>query len=282
MSNPQRVHGKKGANLRAPKPNEPIWEDYVTDEAALPTAPLDVDHVTPVKAFYMYANGPDPSAPSQIAASGISDCTCAGIAEFFSVCGASSGVYPGGVHFPTMNIVTLYGHFGYVLGQPSTDQGAELQQVAAELMNVELIDDQNRPHGLVAWAQMDNPNDPWMLRRVINLFGAVYMGYALPDNAMQEFDDQLPFEDTSEDPDQNEGHCMLYAASDLTSWTQSSDAATGELITWGAKQLVSPNWNDKYADTAIVCITKDWLTKNGTTVNGVNLQQLISDSKDVS
>jgi hypothetical protein len=275
-----RQHGNRGAILK--RPVGPFFEDYITDHEALPTAPLDVDHVTDVSHFYMYANGPDPSAPTVIAPTGVSNCTCVGAAEFFNVTSAFSGIHPGGVHFMTMNVIMLYEAFGYVLGQPNTDNGAELTQVAAYLTNHNLIDDQGRPHQLAGWAQLEDPTNPWTLRRVINLFGAVYMGYCLPDSAMQDFNDEQAWTNLSDPADPNEGHCMLYSYSDLQRWTESADTASGKDITWGASQGLSPNWNSKYGYQALALVTNDYITKNGTTVQGLNLAQMLSDSKDVS
>jgi hypothetical protein len=99
---------------------------------------------------------------------------------------------------------------------------------------------------------------------------------------MNEIDEGQPFTDTSAPADPNEGHCMIYAASDLQSWTEATYDATGELVTWGQKQAVSPAWNDKYAYQAIVPVTKDYIRLNGTSVEGLNLAQMIADSRDAS
>jgi hypothetical protein len=276
-----RTPGNRGALLEAPR--GPYFEDYVTDSEALPAAPMDVDHVSDVTAWFMYSNGPDPSAPPQIASTGIGDCTFAALGELFNVTSAFSGVYPGGVHFPTATIVTGYSSCtGYVLGNPNTDNGAALTAVANWAMNNPLVDDQGNSHELAGWCQFRNPDDSWMLRRAVNLFGAVYMGYCLPDGAMDEFANEEPFADLSEPADPNEGHCMLYAFSDLTTWAEETTDVSGKLITWGAAQGVSPAWNSKYSFQALVLVTKDYIRKNGTTVQGLNLAQLLADSRDVA
>jgi hypothetical protein len=279
-----RTHGKRGAILSdVSKLRGPIFEDYITDKESLPDVPVDVDHITGVKAFYMYANGPDPTAAPEIAQDGIGDCTFAALAEFYNVASAYSGTYPGGVHFPTMNVVTGYSSCsGYVLGQENTDNGCELPSVAAWATKTALVDDQSRSHQLAGWGQIKDPSNPWTLRRAINLFGAVYMGFTMPDDAMNEFDDEQPFTDISAAPDPNEGHCMLYASSKLATYQESPLDPTGQLITWGSVQDVSPVWNTKYSFQALVLVTQDYVDKNGTTVQGLSLQQMLSDSQDVS
>jgi hypothetical protein len=269
--------GKRGAILATP--TGPFFESFITDHEALPTAPLDLDHVTDVNQFYMYANGPDPSAPSQIAQTGIGNCTCAGAAEGFSICCAFSGIFPGGVHFPTMNVISLYERFGYKLGDQSTDNGAQLTQVAASLVQQGVVDDQGHNHQLAGWSQLQNPTNPWTLRRAINMFGFVYMGYCLPDDAMQEFENGQQFTDTSSPADPNEGHCMIYSYSDLTSWNESLDSASGKVVTWADAQGLSPAWNSKYGYQALVLVTQDYIAKNGTTIQGYDLEQMLHESQ---
>jgi hypothetical protein len=275
-----RVHGKRGAVLRTP--TGPFFEDSITDHEALPSAPLDVDHVTDVRAFYMYANGPDISAPGVIAKTGIGNCTCAGAAEYFNIASAFSGIYPGGVHFTTNTVIGLYERFGYILGDESTDNGAELTQVAASLVKLPIIDDQGHSHQLAGWSQLRDPTNPWTLRRGINMFGAVYMGYCMPDNAMEDFDEEEPFIDTSPSADPNEGHCMIYSFSDLASWVESPTTASGKVVTWGVAQGLSPDWNSKYAYQALVLVTQDYIAKNGTTIQGFDLEQMLHESQEVS
>jgi hypothetical protein len=278
-----RQAGKRGAILEPLRTDLPVFEDYITDKEALPAAPLDVDHVTDVSAFYMYANGPDPSAPPAIAATGIGNCPYAAGAEYFNVTSAFSGIYPGGVHFPTATVVSAYSAgTGYVLGNEATDQGSTLTAAAAWFTANPLVDEKGRPHQLAGWSQIRDFADPWTLRRVINLGGAVYMGYCLPDNAMDAFESGQPFTDLSEAPDQNEGHCMLYSYSDLASWLSSPDTASGKDITWGAAQPLSPAWNSKYGFQALFLVTQDYVAKNGLTVQGYNLAQMLADSKDAS
>lgn len=284
-----RVHGNRGAILQRPEEaGGPFLEDYITDYEGLETATtlpcvgLDVDHLTGCS-FYMYANGPDPTAPPQIAQTGIGICTFSALAEGFNVMSNFSGVCPGGVHFPTANVVMGFSNCtGYILGDEDTDHGATLSSVAVWATKNPLIDDNGHSHQLAGWGQIKDPQNPWTLRRAINLFGAVYMGYCLPDDAMSEFDEGLPFTATDAPADPSEGHCMLYGYSNLTSYRESPALPSGELVTWGQAQGVSPLWNSTYGYQALVLVSNDYVRKNGTTVQGLRLQQMLDDSRDIS
>ena len=85
---------KKGAIPPDPRVVIPKLEDYI-DVASLagglPAAPGIIDRESKVKAWPMYANGPDPAAPPAIASTGVGDCTCAGIAHFLAAVTAFSG-----------------------------------------------------------------------------------------------------------------------------------------------------------------------------------------------
>jgi hypothetical protein len=78
------VPGKKGAVPPDPRVVIPKLEDYIDVSAlgkGLPAAPGVIDRESRVTSWPMYANGPDPGAPPVIAADGVGDCTCAGIAH---------------------------------------------------------------------------------------------------------------------------------------------------------------------------------------------------------
>src|SRR5271168_1950196 len=78
---------KKGALPPDPRVVIPKIEDYLDVSSlisGLPAAPGIIDRESKVKAWPMYANGPDPAAPPVIASTGVGDCTCAGIAHFLA------------------------------------------------------------------------------------------------------------------------------------------------------------------------------------------------------
>lgn len=80
----------------------------------------------PTDGWGMDANGPDPTAPAAISATGIGDCGPTGLDHWQMAINAGNGrpFASWGAPF----VVDLYGHLGgYVLGDPSTDNGTNLQ-----------------------------------------------------------------------------------------------------------------------------------------------------------
>jgi hypothetical protein len=67
---------KKGAIPPDPRVVIPMLEDYIDVSSlagGLPAAPGVIDRESKVKAWPMYANGPDPAAPPAIASTGVGD-----------------------------------------------------------------------------------------------------------------------------------------------------------------------------------------------------------------
>jgi hypothetical protein len=262
-----RPAGRRGMLPRDTSKHALTFESYLYDQAALPAAPLTVDRMTKVASFPMYCNGPDPSNPPQIP-DGIGDCTCAGILHAISCMSAFSGRIPGGAVFDNNAAVSLYSAAsGYVLGNESTDNGATLASVCNVLMNVGVEDVTGEVHKLVAWCEVGDVTDNTLRKQILNLTGTVYMGFAMPTTAEEDFENGLPF--TPGGPGED-GHCMVEQY-----YTDVIDDQT--LITWGAEQKANEAWMRKYTTEAIVLISEDWIEVNGDSIGGFDMQQLIAD-----
>jgi len=283
------VPGKKGALPANPNVVVPKLEDYIDVGAlsrgvpgGLPAAPGTVDRESKVKAWPMYANGPDPAAPPVIAATGVGDCTCAGIAHFLAAVTAFSGDYPGGVMFTDTAILDMYSAVsGYKLGVPATDTGCQLQIVAEYMVNTGLADTTGKVHKLAGYFAIGRYADLGLLKQVANTFGGVYLGVSVTDSADDQWSDGQPWSLPKAGP--NVGpygidHCVLlqYSAFDVP-----GVADDQTVITWGMEQKINQSWAVTNIGQAFGLITEDWIAKNGTSINGQSLTQLIADSRNV-
>ena len=104
---------------------------------------------------------------------------------------------------------------------------------------------------------------------------------AVSDGADQQFSEGLPW--TLPKAAANVGpngidHCVVlqYSAFGVTGI---GDDQT--VITWGIEQKINQAWAVTNIGQAIGLITEDWIAKNGTSINGQSLQQLITDSRNV-
>jgi hypothetical protein len=276
---------KRGALPHDPRIVIPKLEDYIDVRAladGLPAAPGIVDRESKVKAWPMYANGPDPNAPAQISSTGVGDCTCAGIGHYLAAVTAFSGQVPGGAMFTDDAILGMYEAIsGYQLGNSSTDTGCMLQSVAQYMVNTGLADITGKVHKLAGYFAIGGYTNLELLKQVANTFGGVYLGIAVSDSDMQVFDSGQPW--TLATPGQNVGpngidHCVVlqYSAFGVTGIGNDET-----VITWGAEQKLNQHWAVTNIGQAMGLITEDWITTNGTDINGESLEQLIEDSKNV-
>ncbi len=276
---------KKGAIPHDPNIVIPKLEDYIDVRAlgdGLPDAPGIVDRESKVKAWPMYANGPDPDAPPAITQTGVGDCTCAGIGHFLAAVTAFSGQVPGGVMFTDAEILTMYSAIsGYQLGNNSTDTGCMLQAVAQYMVDTGLPDASGKVHKLAGYFAIGGYTDLKLLKQVANTFGGVYLGVAVSDSDMQVFDNGRPW--TLPAPAANVGpngidHCVILQYSAFGVPGIGNDET---VITWGMEQKINQAWALTNIGQAMGLITQDWIAANGTTINGQSLDQLIADSRKV-
>lgn len=90
-----------------------------------------------------------------------------------------------------------------------------------------------------------NWKDPQELRQAIFINNGLIVGVALPDNAMDYFTAGKAWSNTSQRPDPNEGHCIVF-----TGYTPKEITA----ITWAQYQLLTDAWAKKYLDEAFFVV----------------------------
>jgi hypothetical protein len=279
------VSPKKGALPPDPRIVIPKLEDYLNVSAltgGLPAAPGIINRESKVRAWPMYANGPDPGAPSVIAADGVGDCTCAAIAHFLAAVTAFSGKDAGGVMFTDAAILKMYSAIsGYQLGIPDTDIGCTLQSVTQYMVSTGLPDTTGKVHKLAGYFAIGGYTNLELLKQVANTFGGVYLGVFVSDETSTQYLNGQPW--TLPAPAANVGpygidHCVVleYSAFGVT-----GVADDQTVITWGIEQKINQAWAVTYVGQALGLITEDWIAANGTSINGQSLVQLLADSRNV-
>jgi hypothetical protein len=231
--------------------------------AGLPPVPLtaDVDRASAVRSWPMYLNDQ------------LGDCTIAAIGHMY---GAWT-VYAGGSEalFGDDQIQAAYSRVGgYVPGDPSTDNGCVMQDVLADQRSTGLADQAGRVHQVAGYAAFGNPADEELLGQVLDVFGTVYVGINVQQQMESEFAGQQPWTwDSSAQPIGGHAICLQRRLG--------SGGAPLEYVTWGALQPATVGFQAGAAEEAWAVVTSDWLTANGTTVEGLDLQQLLSDMESV-
>lgn len=157
----------------------------------LPAAPPVVDYFTGVTPLTDILGNDE-----------LGDCTAAGACHIVEAVTAAAGA---GVVLTREDAVTFYSQStGYVVGDPSTDQGGDEITVLTSWRDVGC-----GGHKISGWLSVD-PTDPPLIRSILATFGPVlYFGVELPDDYMTLAHGGAGFTWGTGTPDQNNGHCFV-------------------------------------------------------------------------
>jgi hypothetical protein len=278
------VAGKLGALPRDLTKFMPRLENYITGPirvTGLPPASGDIDRCSEVTSWPMYLNGPDPANAQCCPGSpdGIGDCTCAAFGHMIQSWTQYAGT--GQVTVPPTSIVKAYVAVTGMEGaayDPQTgenDNGCDPGDVLSYMKNTGMADSTGKVHKVAGYAALGDPTDEELLAQVLNTFGNVYVAINFPDSAMSQFDDGEPWSVVQGSPIDG-GHMI-----DLQ---RRAVGGTGVLkyVTWGQPQPTTRGFQKAYATDAFAVVSNDWITANGTSVEGLNLTQLLSDMQYVA
>jgi len=286
MANPDRVPGKKGVLWRDPERYVPVLEHYllpyqgplalktaISQEAIPPVLPSQtIDRASLVSDWRMYCNGPDPSNPPQIP-DGVGDCTIARAAHSFTAMSAYAG-HPEPV-FGNMEIIRAYSACGgYVLGDENTDNGCAEPDVSQFLVKTGLTDTSGKVHKYVAWAAFGDPSNLPLMAAALNTFGSVTVDIDCPQSAEDQFAQGVPWSYVAGSPIVG-GHSIALQK------RGSGYIGVEEVVTWGVLQRSTRGFCRHQIREAYIGISEDWIEANGTTIQGLDLAQLLADMPSV-
>ena len=158
---------------------------------------------------------------------------------------------------------------GYVAGDPNTDNG----ESELDTLNVW------RKNGfgqvpLSAYAAI-NPQTQLHVQQGVYLFGFAYIGFSVPQSAMDQNAQGQPWTVVANDGGPVGGHAVI-----VPMYDQPSQMLT--CITWGQRQLMSWGFWQKYVDEAFVLLSPAWLNKRGVDPSGFDMASLQADLKTVT
>lgn len=217
--------GKKHARFdsRVPRLARYLDED-------MPAAPEIVDYSSKLSVIGMMAND------------SLGDCTCAAIGHAIQVWTSQA---TSEVTVPDADIISLYERFGYNPSNPSSDQGAVINDVLTSILSNPLDG-----HGIDAFASIDIANLS-ELKTAIYLFGGVDIGLELPASSQsQDIWDVPPGGPVgSGEPGSWGGHSV---------WIFGYNTAGPRCVTWGALKQMTWAFFNAYCDEAWALQSKDW------------------------
>ena len=226
------------------------FKDYVT--AALAPPPPTYNVLTNV---YQKLNINDPTKLFPMDGNDtLGDCTCAGLAHAITT---YSGLIGKKTIMAGAAVVKLYRH---LTGGPDTGLNE---------LNVLNYWRQNGADGvkILAYVKLD-PKNHTNVQQAIRLFGGVYLGFQVQQNAQQEFDAHQPW---TPGPLTQDGHAVYAVAYDANGVT---------VLTWGNTQQATWAWWDECVDEAYAILPPE--AKDPSFAPGFNLTQLQADLNDVA
>ena len=278
MSNPGRVPGKRGLKPRDRSRFIPVLETYLDPRTAvaLPPVPMsqDVDRASKVTDWPMYCNGPDPANATCCPGSpdGCGDCFWAAAAHEITAWTAYSGKSP--VVVPPASVIAGYASTGYDPQSGENDEGTDPVQGLEFLRSTGLQDAEGNYHKVAGYAAFGNPANELLLGQVLDVFGSVLVAVNIDQAQEDQFSAGQPWTYEAGSPSLG-GHMICLQR-----------RATGtdilKYVTWGELQPANKAFQAHQAVDAYAVVTEDWIAANGTTVEGMDLEQLLSDMDAVS
>jgi hypothetical protein len=196
----------------------------------------------------------------------LSCCTIAGTGHAVQVWDVATGV--GLPTFPDQIITQYYSDWdGYVVGDPTTDQGG---------VELDVLNDWRKNgfdgHQLLAFMAV-SPLNPIHVKQAIYLFGGTYIGVELPLTAQGQTSwNVVPVSDGTDAPESWGGHCVFVPKYDVNGLT---------CITWGGLLTMSWPFFHKYCSEAYALLSQDWVA-SGVAPNTYNQAQLLQDLQSVT
>lgn len=239
-----RVAGKLGCLPNDPAKPRLLVRDYT--RPGLPSPPPAADWHTAVAAWPVYLNDR------------IGDCTCAEVGHQIE----SASTYGQGItaEVADADVLALYELAGgYVPGDPTTDQGAMIQDVLNAWRKTGC-----GGHQCVAFAELDITNLT-EIRSAVADFGSADIGFVVYQGDMDAFNAGHQWDTTYAQGTELGGHSVEVAGYDTGGIT---------LITWGHVQYATWDWWNSRVDEAWLVIQPEWLNTAGDSPGGLDLYQL--------
>jgi hypothetical protein len=250
-----------GKQPAAPRPTDFAWSALAGD-VKLPTVPSRFGHANMFTDWWMLGNGPDDTVEPGFQGAG--DCVWAGAAHEHRL--INKLVRHLDLQFTGRNVIDDYSAAtGYVLDDPSTDQGSDVHAALDYRRKTGIGDRSGARHKIGAYVALDPKN--WdHLREAVYIFGAVGIGFRFPNSAWKQFDAGVPWDVVADDGGVEGGHYVPVMGAPT--------ADKVGVVTWGKRQEMTRAFYERYNDESWVYITPEELNGSGEGLHGFDIQKL--------
>jgi hypothetical protein len=190
----------------------------------------------------------------------VGDCTIAAAAHMVMLWSAFSGKE----FIPNdAQVIANYSAItGYKPSDPNTDQGAVELDVLNYWRNKGMM---GRP--IEGYAAINIKNQE-QIRQAIYLFGGAYIGFNVPQSAMDQFNAGQPWDVVANDGGIVGGHAVPVLG---------YDSQYLYCVTWGSVEKMTPAFWDTYVDEGYVLLSPMWFDARGKTPAGFGVAELRAD-----
>jgi hypothetical protein len=238
--------------------------------AGLPPVALtaEVDRATKVPSWPMFCNDT------------LGCCTIAGLGHMFNAWTAyAAGTELQIADAEILRAYSAVGGYDPNAGPPGdnpTDQGCQMQDVLAYAKKHGIADATGKMHKVAGFAAFGNPVDEMLLGQVLDVFGTVYTGFNVQQAIEEQFSEGKPWTYHPGEPYVG-GHCVVLQKRDPVK----QKAGFLNYVTWGAMTEATAGWLTHTVEECWAVVTQDWLTANGTSIEGMALTKLLADMEYV-
>lgn len=252
-----------GKQPASPQPKDFTWRALAVNVTP-PAAPRRFGHANMFQDWWMLGNGPDDTVEPGFQGAG--DCVWAGAAHEHRL--INKLVHKVDVSFSGKNVIADYSAAtGYVLDDPSTDNGSDVHQALDYRRKIGIGDANGTRHKIGAYVSLDPKN--WEhLRQAVYIFGACGIGFRFPNSAWAQFNSDKPWDVVAHDGGNDGGHYVPVMGA------PSADMVA--VVTWGRRQEMTKAFYEKYNDESWIYITPEELNSNGSGLHGFDIQKLNS------
>jgi hypothetical protein len=223
--------------------------DYLHPD--LPTPPVKFGHAELIQ-------------PAMFMNDRLSDCTIAGSIEEIRLLNAERKVI---APFSDRAAIANYSALtGYILGDQSTDRGADIHDLYEYRKTIGIADDAGDRHRIVAYAGL-TPGDWDEFVEALYLFTTVGVGLQLPDYAQDQFNAGRPWQVLSGQHGIEGGHYVSACA---------RDGNTVDVFTWGRRHTMEADFYRAFNSVAVVSFTEEMLIGDKT-IDGFDRATLLAD-----
>lgn len=243
---------KLGKKPAAPQPTDLLFLTYRGTEP-MTLAPIG------------YGHGKLVSNPwGMLANDTVGDCAIAGpMHETMLWCASAQEQ----IQFTDQNAIGVYSAVtGYTPDDPSTDQGSDVHDVLNYRRDTGLPDSTTRIHKIGAFVSL-TPGDWNMLLEALYAFEAVGVGLELPDYAMEQFQQGSPWMLQHGGTVEGGHYVPVIGRPNVSVLT---------VVTWGATQLMTRAFYEKYNDESWGILSEEMLT-GGKSLEGFDIAKLQAD-----